>query len=177
MLPHYVYNIQVSQLPHSVTIMWYASFFQPALDWCFCLLFCRIGTLENEEEVAGMRMEDSKRSKRPHTFCRNNFQSLGWSPSTPLAPLIRKHLYDDTYNSFCTKNNSQIKKKNMDCMARKTWSDNLVGGNMIFFSFVRQFTLSVATCSIYNRDFPENHILLFTIVNPVYPITVVSWAS
>ena len=133
MLPHYVYNIQVSQLPHSVTIMWYACFFQPALDWCFCLLFCRIGTLENEEEVAGMRMEDSKRSKRPHTFCRNNFQSLGWSPSTPLAPLIRKHLYDDTYNSFCTKNNSQIKKKNMDCMARKTWSDNLVGGNMIFF--------------------------------------------
>ena len=111
MLPHYVYNIQVSQLPHSVTIMWYASFFQPALDWCFCLLFCRIGTLENEEEVAGMRMEDSKRSKRPHTFCRNNFQSLGWSPSTPLAPLIRKHLYDDTYNSFIVKNNSQIKKK------------------------------------------------------------------
>ncbi|KZS04614.1 Heterogeneous nuclear ribonucleoprotein L [Daphnia magna] len=32
--------------------------------------------------------------------------------------------------------------------------------------------ITVLQLVLYNRDFPENHILLFTIVNPVYPITV-----
>ena len=57
-----------------------------------------------------MRMEDSKRSKRPHTFCRNNFQSLGWSPSTPLAPLIS--IYTMTHITlFVQKTTAKFKKK------------------------------------------------------------------
>lgn len=182
MLPHVTI-----QLPISVSCN-VLSFHKDSTDMLlfffvfFSLLIHRTGMVESVE-VAGSsrrRTEDSKRSKRQLLFSISvvmyNFEPLSLSPqpSTQLAPPPPP---SESIFSLYTLTLS-FSKHGLH-YGQEEWALAFLWGtrkHLIVLSDMSHL-ITVLQLVLYNRDFPENHILLFTIVNPVYPITVVSWPS
>ena len=105
------------------------------------------------EQPAGQMSSISRKSKRALNLFNH-----------PKAVLLLQNIQ----TPLKTEHHTLDSQGNIDSLIHKTdasWFS--------FFLSVHFFLHYPPVCEML-RDFPENHILLFTIVNPVYPITVVS---